>query len=76
MIYKVISHHYAPKGSHGAVQFFVNANDERGLYEQVKKELYWDDREDDDGEEFVKELIELKGDDNEELTGFEDLIME
>ena len=39
MIYKVFSHHYAPKDSHTAIQFFVKAQDERELYELIKKEM-------------------------------------
>lgn len=73
MIYKMSSHHYSQKDSHTATQFFVNATDENDLYEQVKDALYWDDREDEDGVNYVNDIIRLKGDNDEEVTEFCDL---
>jgi|TARA_Y100000310_G_C20613082_1_gene779077 hypothetical protein len=72
MIYKIFSHHYAPKDSHKAVQFFVDAKDEDELYGKLREEFCWDDREDDD-EDFKKKIISCKGSDDEEVTAFEDL---
>jgi hypothetical protein len=73
MIYKMKSIHYAPKGSYEAVAFFVNAVDESDLFEQVKESLDWDGRDEEYKEDYKNDIIRLKGDDDEEVTSFEDL---
>ncbi len=72
MIYEFTSHHYAPKDSHSATSFFIDAENEEELYNAVRKQLWWDCMEEE--EHWSPELvIEHKGDNTEELTSFSDL---
>ena len=72
MIYKMYSVHYAPKDSRTSIAFFLKAKNDTEVYDLVREQFYWDCKEE-DSIDLAQRIIELCGDDDEEVTEFSDL---